>query len=437
LVRSVKNKPQTGEKYQVQRLISSSDKTDIYLAYIEGIGGFRRRITLKKYHSLSSDQLNTLTVDAKNAGLLSHANIVQLLDLGQWDSSWYLAMEYVDGNSLEDLIQNCKYQRLNLSDEIIFYIIIEILNGLEYAHGRMVYKNERHISLNILHLNLDPSSILINRQGSVKIKGFSSSCDLPANSLFLPPDTTLDQRTDIWSVGAILQSLLFGTDKLDTRATITSQVTSPIERIMQQALHPDPDRRFQSTSAMKEAIFNQCGKISLNAPQVMADFIYTHFPNSIENFDKDSSDRPTYVSKTVSKTEIEEHVSNISNIEKIDSKPENLPPPKLKKVQQGKLNPIMASFIIMVAVAFGILIGSSMINYVAQGEAEIRLYFPTNVTVSINDNLVYSSGSSIIVDPSSSTKAIVSFPNGTKRELDFHLRPGETRLITIEHLKIK
>jgi serine/threonine protein kinase len=428
------NTSHNGEKYQIQQLISSTEIADVYLAYIEGIGGFKRQIAIKKYHSISDEDLFDLTNDAKQSGLLSHANVVQVWDLGEWDNSWFLAMEYVEGHSLGYFLTLCKNKRIKMPTEIVVYVVVELLTGLEYAHNRRSQNNkEQNI---IIHQNLEPSNILINNQGNVKIKGFSHKCRQKNDSPYMPPDLNFDHRTDIWSVGAVLQALLYGIDNLDPRATMTASEGSPIERIMQQAIHPDPSRRFQSARAMKEAIFNQCGEISMNAAQKLSEFIRVNFPENYSTNHKDASDLPTYVSKTVSKHELENDTTQETSLRQFQVK-------GIENIQDEKIIPnkestsLLQMVLLLLIFVVGILVGALSIGFNIKEQAELRLYFPTEVSVSINGESVISSGSRITVVPEKPVKAIVSFADGTKRELDVQLSAGESRIIYIEHLKLQ
>ena len=95
-------------KYQIIDRIASGGMAEIYKARMEGLGGFQRLFALKRIlpeYSENKDFIEMLVEEAKIAGLLSHANIVQIVDLGQIDGSYYIAMEYVDGPNLGQLIQ--------------------------------------------------------------------------------------------------------------------------------------------------------------------------------------------------------------------------------------------------------------------------------------------------------------------------------------------
>ena len=95
-------------KYQIVDRIASGGMAEIFKARMEGLGGFNRLFAIKRVlpeFADNQDFVDMLVEEAKIAGLLSHANIVQIVDLGQVDGSYYIAMEYVDGPNLSMLLQ--------------------------------------------------------------------------------------------------------------------------------------------------------------------------------------------------------------------------------------------------------------------------------------------------------------------------------------------
>src|SRR5262249_43199921 len=108
---------QTFGKYQILERIATGGMAEIYKARLEGIGGFQRTFAIKRILpnlSQNSEYIAMLVDEAKVAGLLSHANIVQILDLGQVDGIWYIAMEYVHGRDLGAVLRRAKKKGLCL-----------------------------------------------------------------------------------------------------------------------------------------------------------------------------------------------------------------------------------------------------------------------------------------------------------------------------------
>ncbi|HNH47175.1 MAG TPA: protein kinase, partial [Myxococcota bacterium] len=112
---------------------------EVFKARLEGIGGFHRSFAIKRilpHLTENPEFVDMLSDEARVAGLLNHANIVQILDFGKVDSQYYIAMEYVNGRDLGQLLARCAERGITLPVSLGIYIVIEMLKGLEYAHTR-------------------------------------------------------------------------------------------------------------------------------------------------------------------------------------------------------------------------------------------------------------------------------------------------------------
>ena len=162
-------------KYQILRRIATGGMAEILQAKTESIGGFQRSFAIKRvlpHLSQNKEYVAMLVDEAKVAGLLSHANIVQILDLGQIDKVWFIAMEYVAGADLGKVLHLAKTKGLVLPVPHSIFIAMELLSGLEYAHRRRVMKDGRPVPLNIVHRDISPPNILMSFQGEVKLTDF-------------------------------------------------------------------------------------------------------------------------------------------------------------------------------------------------------------------------------------------------------------------------
>src|SRR5205807_1064752 len=107
--------------------------------------------------------------EAKLAARLSHANIVQVFDLGRAEERLYIAMEYVEGFDLNDLLRRCTRHRVPLPFEFVTRIVADALRGLDYAHRRV---DDAGRPLGIVHRDVSPSNILLSFEGEVKVCDF-------------------------------------------------------------------------------------------------------------------------------------------------------------------------------------------------------------------------------------------------------------------------
>ncbi|MCA9648199.1 MAG: serine/threonine protein kinase, partial [Myxococcales bacterium] len=133
----------------------------IYLAKSStGLGG-ERRVVVKQILPLLSDssEFSRLFIDeAKLSAKLTHGSIAQVLDLGREEGSLYIAMEYVEGFDLRELLRACSKKQIPLPVEFALLIISETLKALDYAHRK---RDENGKKLGIVHRDVSPSNVLI------------------------------------------------------------------------------------------------------------------------------------------------------------------------------------------------------------------------------------------------------------------------------------
>ena len=149
------------ERYEVIRALGSGCLGTTYLARDRELGGSRVALKLLHANLLSDEQvLAELKNRVGQIRQLSHPNICRCYDLiGLGGSSWLIAMEYVPGGSLAELLQKIRGQRLRTAEAL--HLSAQLLRGLQFAH-----------QAGIVHGNLHPGNILIGRDGAVKIADF-------------------------------------------------------------------------------------------------------------------------------------------------------------------------------------------------------------------------------------------------------------------------
>ena len=200
--------------------------------------------------------------EAKSAGRLSHPNIVTIYDVGETDDIAYIAMEYLEGESLREMLDS----GVVLPIEMICRIVSSIANGLNYAH-------EKHV----VHRDIKPANIMVTSNRDVKIMDFGIA-QIPAGSRtqlgtvlgspkYMAPEQVASQatdgRTDIFALGVVLYEMLTGTtpfngDNLSAimykilneepapPSTINPRVPSVFDRVISRALSKRPEERYQT-----------------------------------------------------------------------------------------------------------------------------------------------------------------------------------------------
>ena len=277
--------PDSLGKYRIVERLSENIVAEVYKARVDGLAGFQRTFVVKRFREahMRDEAFATALVDeAKLAGLLSHANIVQILDLGEADGTTYIAMELVDGIDLDRILTRAYYRGIAIPDSHAVQIAIEILKALEYAHHRQVMRGGTLLPLDILHRDVSPSNILVSRQGEVKLGDFgiarATRPVLQASSTddfydYMSPEqlegehARLDRRSDLFATGVVLYELLAGHHPFarpgrdETAAAIKSgafprlrNVPDALARIVSRSLAAEPADRYPDATAMKDAL---------------------------------------------------------------------------------------------------------------------------------------------------------------------------------------
>ncbi len=197
----------------------------IYLGRTEtGLGGERLAVVKQILPLLSSSsEFSRLLIDeAKLAAQLSHGSVVQVFDLGRENDSLYIAMEYVEGFDLRELLRHCSVRKVPLPVEFALFMVTETLRALDYAHKK---RDESGRLLGIVHRDVSPSNVLVSFDGEVKLCDFGIARAIGANGAlpeeaiqgkagYMSPEAargeTADARSDLFALGIILWELLAG-----------------------------------------------------------------------------------------------------------------------------------------------------------------------------------------------------------------------------------
>src|SRR5258708_7901633 len=158
--------------YVLYDFIGRGGTAETYLARQKTELGPSRRCVVKQIvPELASDPTfsEMLVHEAKLAARLNHANVVQVLDLGREDERLFIAMEYVEGFDLNDLLRRCSRAKVPLPFELGIHVVSEALKGLNYAHRRT---DDAGRPLGIVHRDVSPSNLLVSFEGEVKVCDF-------------------------------------------------------------------------------------------------------------------------------------------------------------------------------------------------------------------------------------------------------------------------
>ena len=196
---------------------------EVFLGRIEGPEGFEKRVVIKRILPHLQDDPNHIQMfldEAKLAARFDHPNLVQVYELARINNQYCLAMEYIEGEDVAAVLDECLRQKRKLPYGVIAYVITGAAEGLHYAHG---LTTDDGTPLNVVHRDISPANIIINWRGGVKIVDFGiakhviSSTETIAGTLkgkfsYMSPEQArgeqVDRRSDIFSLGTIFYEML-------------------------------------------------------------------------------------------------------------------------------------------------------------------------------------------------------------------------------------
>ena len=294
--------------YVLHKKVARGGMAELFLADYVRRDGFKRRVAIKRilpHLAGNQDFIKMFTREARLAALLQHPNIVQIFDYGKIENAYFIAMEYIDGKNLGEIITALK-QGLPI-DKAIF-IISRICKGLDYSHTKR--DDNTGDPFHIVHRDISPQNLLISYQGEVKISDFGISKARSEPSLtqagvvkgkmaYLSPEQALgesiDHQADIYALGLVFYETLtgkrvyrFSSDvdairsipKMDIEpvSNLVPEVSEELNRIVMKCLEKQKNLRYQSVSAIYEdlATFKKERKITFGASD-LADFMKTNF----------------------------------------------------------------------------------------------------------------------------------------------------------------
>src|SRR5437868_6587910 len=253
-------------RYRIMRKLGSGGMANVYLAEDQELG---RRVAIKilnDRHAGDEQFIERFRREAKNAAALSHPNIVSIYDRGEAEGTYYIAMEYLDGRSLKELIVSRGPAPVNVAIDYVR----QILAALRFAH--------RH---GIVHRDIKPHNVLVDAEGRLKVTDFgiaragvsqmTEAGSIIGTAQYLSPEQAkgapVDQTSDLYSVGVVLYELLTGVvpfsgdtpveiamKHLSTLPVPPSEKRGAIPRDLDltvlRALAKDPAERYQSAEEM-------------------------------------------------------------------------------------------------------------------------------------------------------------------------------------------
>jgi serine/threonine protein kinase/tetratricopeptide (TPR) repeat protein len=225
-------------RYRLLERLGEGGMAEVFKAKSFGVEGFEKVLVIKRILPKLAEHnkfVDMFVHEAKLAVRLSHANIVQVFDLGRVEhggaepTSYFIAMEYVPGLDLATLLSRCRKQKIPLPFGMAVFITAEVAKALDHAHRR---RDEQSRPLGIVHRDISPQNILLSWEGEVKVTDFgiakakdsiideeeseSRPGRVRGKLAYMSPEQSqaqrLDGRSDIFSLGTVLYEMIAGSN---------------------------------------------------------------------------------------------------------------------------------------------------------------------------------------------------------------------------------
>ncbi len=277
--------PKDGTKfgqYVLLEKIATGGMAEVWKARMRGVEGFQKIVAIKKilpHLSDNQDFIEMFIDEAKLAAQLNHNNIIHIYDLGKIQSSYYIAMEYIDGYDLKTILRRGEERGQPMQVELALFIASKIASALDYAHRKHDFEGKE---MSLVHRDVSPQNVLVSQDGDIKLCDFgiakaafkashTQAGALKGKLQYMSPEQawgrSIDKRSDIFALATVLFEMLTGR-KLFTGdnelsileqvrearvvlpSEINDEVTSDIDQIVQKALEKDAAKRYQTAGEM-------------------------------------------------------------------------------------------------------------------------------------------------------------------------------------------
>jgi serine/threonine protein kinase len=270
-------------RYTLTKVLGEGGMARVFLGNLAGPQGFRKPCAIKVLHASVARRgekfLMTLSNEARLGGLLNHPNVVNTYDFGNVGGQPFIAMEFIDGIGIDELLSRVVSPPI----EVTLELAIQMCAGLEYAHNIHVDGEAG----NLVHRDLKPSNVIVSRNGLVKVMdfGIAKASNLTGNLTgagmtkgtppFMSPEQMaaeeLDRRSDIFALGSLVYEIATG-KRLFHEPSISAVISSvmnvdrilgdngrldrldavypPLKPILRRCLAPRPEGRYSSARAL-------------------------------------------------------------------------------------------------------------------------------------------------------------------------------------------
>lgn len=296
-------------KYDLVARIAKGGMAEIYLARQHGMVGFSRLVVVKCIlpHLAEEPQFVRMFLEeARLAALISHPNVVQIFDVGEFEGHYFIAMEYINGPPVATVVRKLRARRAAIPWEVAAEIVAQACDGLHAAHE---LKDDAGQLLQLVHRDVSPHNLMLGEGGLVKLVDFgiakaqntavqTRTGNIKGKYPYMSPEQCrgepLDRRTDLFSLGAVFFELVTGrrifqrTTDLMTLKAITEEeipharelqadVPEEVSALVRRCLERAAAARFATAAAMAQAVRKTVASLGgQSGPAVVTAYLEAH-----------------------------------------------------------------------------------------------------------------------------------------------------------------
>jgi serine/threonine protein kinase len=340
-----------GQRYDLLEPIAAGGMGEVFVGRVRGEHGFQKPVAIKRILpelARNPEFVVRFVAEAKLAVSLSHANVVQVFDLGRAGEDLLLVMEYVQGTDLGQLLARIAERRERVPVPIAVYVATEALKGLVYAHEH----RERDGRSGVIHCDLSPSNLLVSWAGEVKIGDFgvAQAVDVARKKRdgggvmgkvrYMAPEQLLgeplDPRTDLYSLAVVIHEALtlrrpFDAGDLDgTAAAVVAGAQLPVssyrddvpealDKLLARTMSRDSSRRPASAREMLAELTRIAQKLDPVTPPDVGGWARSALEQPVDSPRRRTASMPA--AKATATFLVKQNVDGITVLEKEPPRP--------------------------------------------------------------------------------------------------------------------
>lgn len=394
-------------RYELLALIGSGGMADVYKAKDITTGEFVAVKILKKEFSGNEEILRRFRNESKAIAALSHPNIVSIIDVGFTNKLQFIVMEYIDGRTLKE----CMEEKGVLDFKTSIYYIKQVLRALSHAH-----------EVGIVHRDIKPHNIMVLNDGTIKVmdfgiarfardEGLTTTAQAIGSVHYISPEQArsdvTDEKSDIYSVGVVLYEMLTGIKPFDGEnpvavalmhmkseakkpTDINPDIPKGIEEIILKAMEKQPEDRYATALLMIDDIEKFMSSPDSTFGYYKEEEIYMNEEN--HKSEKEQNDTNTKFFKTI---ETEKETEKVT--EKVTKKaPKKKKSESVKEVEEQESEdlkdydeveyverrsmfvPILSGVVIVIVIIAVVFIAGLMYNYFGGSGSDNKEFPLTN-----------------------------------------------------------